>query len=159
MSETVYQDKWLTVVESGSRATIRFSTRAVGIVALDDGRMPLVRQYRHGAGLWTCEIPQGGAPLDEEPLHGAQRELREETGIEADDWLRLGSTRILPSFTDCVAHLFLARGLRYGPTDRDLTESDMTIEWVTFAEALGRVRSGEIADSLSVEAILRLALP
>ena len=82
-------------------------------VALDDqGRVCLLRQYRHAAGGWIWELPAGKLEPQEPPLETARRELIEEAGTEALQWQSLGSYVSSPGvFTETV-HLFLARGLR-----------------------------------------------
>src|SRR5207249_2577703 len=79
----------------------------------DDGRVVLLRQYRHAAGGYLWELPAGvlDAP-DEPPRACAARELTEEAGVEADELTHLGTILTTPGFCDERIHLFLARGLR-----------------------------------------------
>ena len=85
---------------------------AVGVVpVLEDGRLLLVRQYRHATGDWLLEIPAGRREQGEEPLHAAQRELEEETGHRARTWQRLRSFYPAPGFCSERMDLFLARDL------------------------------------------------
>ena len=89
---------------------------AVVIIALDDeGEVTLVRQYRHAIGRYLLEFPAGGLEPGEEPLATAQRELREEVGLEAGalDLAGAVSSR-RPGFANEILHVFLAEDLRPG---------------------------------------------
>ena len=69
---------------------------AVGVVAIDDqDRVALVAQHRYTLDHRSWEIPEGGAPPGESPLAGAQRELREEAGVEATDWREIARVHIV----------------------------------------------------------------
>ena len=93
---------WLTVWEEDVRLPddtiihgyLRSRARDYSMVfaLLADGTVPLVRQYKHGPGRPSYDLPAGylDGP-DEPPLAGAQRELHEETGLVADRWQPLGS--------------------------------------------------------------------
>lgn len=85
---------------------------AVAIAArLDDGRLLLVRQYRHAVGEWLIEVPAGRLEAGEAPLEGARRELEEETGHRARDWRTLATFFPAPGFCSERITLFLATGL------------------------------------------------
>lgn len=77
-----------------------------------DGRAVVVEQYRYGIDRVTLELPAGALDAGESPLAAARRELREETGFEADDWTRLAVLAPEPSRSSGMAHLFLARNAR-----------------------------------------------
>lgn len=123
---------------------------AAAIVAVDDaGRVALVRQYRHAAGGWILELPAGKLDAGEPPLACAARELREETGLVADDLHELGWIFTTPGFTDEKIFLFLARHLHQG--DADLQHDEvLTVEHVPFADALAMIHRGEIRDAKSI---------
>lgn len=72
----------------------------------------MVRQFRHGSGELSLEFPGGVLEDWEVPAEGVLRELREETGYEAADCMRLGSLWPNPAFQRNKCHIFLARGLR-----------------------------------------------
>jgi len=79
---------------------------------LHDGRILLVRQYRHPVGATLWEIPAGRLEQGEKALACAKRELLEETGYEAARWERLLSFFSSPGFCDEQISLFLARDLK-----------------------------------------------
>ena len=113
---------------------------AVAIVALnEEGRLLLVRQYRHALGDWTVEIPAGRLEANESIEAAARRELEEETGFEAAHWEPLRSIVPAAGFCSEVIHLFLATELRAIPGGGAPADDDEEIEvtWSTPAEILG----------------------
>lgn len=85
---------------------------AVAIAALDDeGRLLLVRQYRHACGDWLLEIPAGRVERGEDRLTAAMRELEEETRHRAASWELLVEFYAAPGFCSELLSIYLARGL------------------------------------------------
>ncbi|MGA1031528.1 MAG: NUDIX domain-containing protein [Ilumatobacteraceae bacterium] len=116
----------------------------------------LVRQYRPALHRLTLELPAGMRDVEgEEPLLTAQRELREEVGLEASQWTRLGRHVSAPGISDSRVEIFLARNLREVGFDRHGPEErHMTIERVALAEALAMVTDGRIDDAKTVIGLL-----
>ncbi len=162
-----YENPWITVWHDevtrpdgspGIYGVVHFESLAAGVLAFDDDdRIVLVGQHRYTLDRDSWEIPEGGVPPTETPLQGIQRELREETGLEADDWHELCRLDLSNSVTDEVAILFVARGLHQGEATPEPTES-IALRWVRFDEAVEMVHDGRITDVMSVAAILRVAL-
>lgn len=123
---------------------------AVGMVALDhDGQVFLVKQYRHATGKNLVEIPAGKLDEGEDPLACARRELREEIGRDADEWVRLAAFYTSPGFSDEVLYLYLARGLREEKAEPDEDEF-LEVMRLPLPEALAMISRGEIEDSKTI---------
>ncbi len=130
---------------------------AVGVVAIDDdGRIPMIYQYRHPFGRRLWELPAGLLDVNGEAPHlTAARELHEEAGLEAHTWQVLVDLDSTPGFSDESVRVYLATGLTQvdRPEAHD-EEADLTLQWYPIAEAVARVFSGEIVNSLAVAGIL-----
>ncbi len=163
----VYENPWMSVHEDEVIAPggtehlyghVHFKNMAVAILAVDDSDcILLVSQSRYTLGIKTIELPMGGAPLHEDPLLAAKRELREETGYSADHWTQLMSVHPSNSITDEVGLVFLATGLTRGDSALEETE-DIELMRVPADTAIGMAMDGSITDAISVLALLRLAL-
>ena len=165
--ETVYDNPWIRVDHHevlnamgrpGIYGIVRFKNHATGVLPIDDkGNVVLVGQYRLPLGAYSWEIPEGGAPPDNTPLEAAQRELREECGLTAKHWLEIVGMDLSNSVSDEASTAFLAWNISDGIPHPEDTEQ-LELARVPFAEALDRVKRGEIRDAVSVAAILRVAL-
>ncbi|MEO3783573.1 NUDIX hydrolase [Actinocorallia sp. B10E7] len=136
---------------------------AVGTVALDgEGRILLLRQYRHPVGHLLWEVPAGLRDVAGEPLwRTAERELLEEAGYRAATWHTLLDTFQTPGMSDERVRVFLARDLERVPDEeidfvRVHEEADMPVVWLPLEEAVAKVLAGEIHNVLAVSAILAL---
>jgi ADP-ribose pyrophosphatase len=128
------------------------------VVAHDgEGRICLLRQYRHAAGGWIWELPAGKIEHSENPEHTAQRELQEEAGLTASHWESLGTILTTPGFCDERIHLYLARDLQSTDSDRHIHEV-IEVHWVSYSDALGRVTHGDIVDAKTMLGLM-LAKP
>ena len=125
---------------------------ASAVVAADEqGRVVLIRQYRHAAGGYIWELPAGVlASALEPPEVCAARELTEETGVVARELRHLGTIFTSPGFCDERIHLFLARGLTDGSAAHEADEAIAEVARIPLAEALAKVRDGEIVDGKTI---------
>jgi len=117
----------------------------INVVAMtEDEHFICFCQVKYGIEGTTLSVVGGYINDGEEPLAAAQRELREETGYESDDWLSLGSYLVDPNRGIATGHLFLARNARYvTPRDADdLEEQDLML--LTRDEMEKALEKGEI---------------
>jgi 8-oxo-dGTP pyrophosphatase MutT (NUDIX family) len=131
---------WVERVQLGNGVVIddyfRIALRSwVAVFAVtDEGRVPLVEQYRHGIGATALELPAGYIDGDEGPVIAARRELREEVGGTADSFELAASLSVLAERSEMIMHVVLARGLRVvGAQQLEATE-DIAVHWLTLAE-------------------------
>ena len=166
-SEERYSNAWIDVTHhevvtpsggAGVYGVVHFRHLAVGVLPIDaDGNTWLVGQYRFPLGRYSWEIPEGGGALDVDPLSSARRELKEETGIEADTWQLLLQLDLSNSVTDERALVYLATDLRFGAAQPEETEA-LTVRRLPFSQAYAMVQDGRITDAMSVAAILKYRL-
>ena len=132
---------------------------AAAIVPVDDEEyVYLVRQHRVVNDMLTWEIPAGKLDTaDEDPLHCAVRELREETGAIAESWTPLGSLIASPGCYDEVLYLYLAQDLHYGATDPDEDEF-LAVERMPLDQLARLCLEGEVTDAKTVCAVLKAKL-
>ena len=138
----------IPVVEAPSSSLI--------VPLFDDGTTVLIRQWRYAWAGTSWEAPAGTCEEGEDPLACARRELAEEAGIEAREWVSLGRVRPMAYGTQ-TQHLFLARDLTRVERTPDDTERDIVVRELPLREALDAALRGEIVHSGSVAALGRAA--
>ncbi|WP_420460156.1 NUDIX domain-containing protein [Neolewinella sp.] len=166
-SRTAYENPWIKVEHNevitpggtdGIYGLVRYKNHAIGIVPVDaEGYTYLVGQYRYALDEYSWEIPEGGCPVGTDPLKAAQRELREETGLEAEKWTKLMEFHLSNSVSDEWGVAYLARELRHGDAEPEDTE-ELRLRKVPLAEAVDMTLDGRIKDAVSILALQRVAL-
>ncbi len=162
-----YENPWIAVTEyavlnpSGNKGIygkVHFKNIAVGVMVLDEAwNTYLVGQFRFVLDAYSWEIPEGGSPLGSDPLEGAKKELMEETGLAANNWQLLLQMHLSNSVSDELALVYLARELsQHTPCPEDTEQ--LVIKKIPFEEAYRMVEKGEITDSISVAAIIKIRL-
>lgn len=136
---------------------VRHDGSVVLIPIADDGRLLLVRQYRHAAGRYLWELPAGSLEAGEDPQAAAARECQEELGLIPDQLERLLTLYPTPGFCTEMMTYYRATGLRApGPGDAAAhQDEDESIEVGAFTvdEIRAMVARGEIADLKTVAAL------
>ena len=140
---------------TATREYIRHPGAVAVVPILDDGRLVLVRQYRHPVGRVLLEWPAGKLDGGEPVLACAVRELREETGYRAREWARAGVFHNACAYSDEGIEIWFARGLVEGAASLDAGE--FVEVRVLDADALqALVLSGEVTDMKTVLGLLWL---
>lgn len=164
--DRVYDNPWIRVEhrevvnpvgKPGIYGVVKFKNKAIGILPVDDeGYIYLVGQYRYPLDEYSWEIPEGGGPLNEDPLETAKRELREETGLVAQQWKCISRIHTSNSVTDEEGFIYLATGLQSGEAEPEETE-ELQLKRVPLTQAVEMVMEGQITDSISMCGILMAA--
>ncbi|MFZ2300486.1 MAG: NUDIX hydrolase [Gallionella sp.] len=129
---------------------------AVAVLAiLDNGNLVMERQYRYAPQREFIEIPAGKIDPSENILRTAQRELLEETGYVADEWMHLATTWPCIGYANERIEYFIARGLTHQGHQLDDGEFLEVFE-LRLAEAIEWVRQGKIDDSKTIVGLLWL---
>lgn len=165
--EKIYENSWISLTEhqvinpgggNGIYGEVHFKNLAIGIIPLDEENNTwLVGQYRFPLKQYSWEIPEGGGLLDVDPLLSAKRELLEETGIEAEEWLEIQKIHLSNSVSDELGIIYLAKQLRFGNSSPEESE-ELIVRKLPFETVYQMVLNGEITDSLSVVAILKVKI-
>ena len=150
-----------TVELPNGNASIREVIRHIGAVCVipvnDNNEVIVERQYRYPLDRVILEIPAGklDAP-DEDRLSAIQRELREETGYTADEWIPIGDFHPAPAYSDEYISMYLARKLHKGARDLDDDEF-LDVYTVPLTELVEDVMAGKISDAKTQVCILKAA--
>ena len=165
-SETIFQGKIIKVtldqarLPDGSLAAreVVYHPGGVAVLALDeDNTVYLVKQYRYPIQQLLLELPAGKLDhgSEENTLLGAQRELSEETGLEASEWTYLGYSLASPGFCDEALHMYLARGLTRKGQHLDEDEF-LDVVAMPFDRLVEQVMDGTITDGKTVSTTLKV---
>jgi len=130
---------------------------AAAILAIDKGRILLVKQHRFPHG-YVLEIPAGTLEKGEEPRRCAFRELKEETGYEAKKMVPL--IKYYPSigYNTELIHCFVASGLKKSSKLKLDADEIISVVKIDFNKALRMILSGKIVDSKTICAVLTYAM-
>lgn len=167
-SKCEYDNPWISVFHedvinpNGGHniyGRIHFKHVAIGILPIDDEEHTwLVGQHRYPLNTYSWEIPEGGAPLNEDPLEAAKRELSEEVNLKAEHWTCIQKTDLSNSATDETCMIFLATGLSPCHLHKPDETEKLTIKRVPLQRFFDMVDDGSIRDAISVMAAMRYRL-
>jgi ADP-ribose pyrophosphatase len=141
----------------GSEGTYATASILDGVAVLavgDDGTAYFIKEFRYALGRENVEVVAGGVEDGEEMLDAARRELREELGIEAEEFVELGTIEYATSILKSASTLFLARGLRFTEKDEDPSEIIETVE-MPLEEAVARSLGGDFVHATTALLVLR----
>lgn len=141
--DSQHSNVWDVVMHPGS---------IVLIPVMSDGKILLIKQWRHAIDQIVIELPAGTLENHEEPLACAEREIQEETGYRAKKMTPLGGFYSTPGYCTEYLHLFVAEELEpsYRPADED---EGIDVFPVTLAEAERMIKTGEICDAKTIAGI------
>ncbi len=157
-SETVFEGKLLRVkcdavrLHDGKPATreyVEHNGAVMIIPVLDSGELVMERQYRYVLGRHCLEFPAGKIDPGEDPLATGRRELLEETGYAAREWIYLATIHPTVAYSTERILVYLARGLEQRGSNLDVGEF-LEVLNLSPAALLELVRSGEITDVKTV---------
>lgn len=161
-SETVFHGRLLHVqldnarLPGGQESTREFVVHpgATAVVpVLPNGKLLLERQFRYPLKRVFIELPAGKIDAGEDPLVTGQRELLEETGYSASEWIYLTSQHPCIGYSNEVIHIYLARGLQAGEHQRDEDEALQLFE-ASLEDCLAMVQRGDITDGKTIVGLL-----
>ena len=163
-SETFFEGRIISVqrddvvLENGkttTREVVRHDPAVVVIAFQEPDIVYLVKQFRYPVEEILLEACAGIINKDEDPLTAAKRELKEETGISANVWNKLGHGYPTPGFCDEFFHFYLAQDLSFGQCDFDEDEY-VELEKLSFSEMESLIDSFSIRDSKTLTIYLLL---
>lgn len=168
-SRLVYENRWMKLREDrirrqdGSEGIYGVVDKPdfVAIAALDDdGCLHLVEQYRYPVGGRFWELPQGAWESDPQadPEAVARGELREETGLDAGEFIRVGHLFECYGYSNQGCHIFLARQLTQTASQLDHEEQGLISRRFPVSDVLKMIDSGVIRDAITVAVIGMLML-
>lgn len=160
----VYANPWIRVREDqvvrpdgnpGIYGVVEYRNLAIGIVPVtSEGDTFLVGQWRYPLDLYSWEIPEGGGPLEIDPLESARKELREETGLVAAVWTDLGLFHLSNSVTNEAGRIYLAEDLTPGEPQPDGDEV-LELLRLPLMDAYAMALDGRITDGVSIIGLAR----
>jgi len=153
-SEVKYSNPWITVIEDkvvrpdGKDGIYGVVDIGAGVAVLpidDEGTAYMIEQFRYPLGRKLLDVPCGVMEGNETPIEAAKRELKEELGIEAEEWTDLGVYEAIPGVIRYREYLFMARKLKFGESNLDGNES-LELVKMPFKDVIEKVLRNEVKD-------------
>lgn len=136
----------------GQREYVVHPGAVVIVPMLPNGNILLERQFRYPLKQVFIELPAGKIDAGETLLQTGQRELLEETGYSATDWVKLGLQHPCIGYSNEVIHLYLAQNLSAGQHVRDADETLEVFE-ASLPDCLQMIQNGQITDGKTIVAL------
>jgi ADP-ribose pyrophosphatase len=161
-SQMIYEGKILNLrrdkvtIKDGGTSYREIVEHNGGVIILgitNEGKIPMIRQYRKPAKQIMFELPAGKLEKDEDPGEAALREFKEETGYSAESIRHISSFYPTVGYSEEVLHLYFAEDLTAGQTDFDENES-IEIEEYLPETLYELIATGEINDGKTLLALL-----
>ena len=162
-SEEIYNGRIIHVrkdtieLPDGSRSLREVVDHPGGVTVIPvdaDGAVYCVRQFRYPYGEHVLETPAGKLEKGEDPLECAKRELSEETGFTAEQFISLGKLYPSPGYCAEVLYIYLATGLKPGKMHLDPGEF-LDVEKYSLDELTEMAMRGALIDAKTVVAVLK----
>lgn len=159
-TEPIFEGKMITLqVDTVTLADGRTATReivkhpgAAAVMALLDGKLLVVEQFRKPLEKFQIEIPAGKLDPGEDPLTAAARELEEETGYRSDDLKLLSAFYTSPGFADEKLYIYFTDKVELGVQNPD-DDEDLRVEAITIEQAEAYIHEGRISDAKTILAV------
>ena len=159
-TEPIFEGKMITLqVDTVAMPDGRTATReivkhpgAAAVMALLDGKLLVVEQFRKPLEKFQIEIPAGKLDAGEDPLEAAARELEEETGYRADSLTLVSAFFTSPGFADEKLYLYFAENVTVGTQQTDEDEY-LQVEAITLEQAEAYIAEGRISDAKTILAV------
>ncbi|MBQ4118945.1 MAG: NUDIX hydrolase [Clostridia bacterium] len=165
-TQKIYEGKIITVRKDtallpNGKTAIREIVEHNGGICIapltENNELIFVKQFRYPYGEILLELPAGKRDKDEDPLEGAKRELKEETGATAGKIVSLGQLYPTVAYCDEIIWLYLATNLKFGEQKLDEDEF-LSVSKIPLETAAEMVLNGEIKDSKTQVAILKIKM-
>ncbi|GLX69065.1 ADP-ribose diphosphatase [Paenibacillus glycanilyticus] len=159
-TEPIFEGKMITLqVDTVAMPDGRTATReivkhpgAAAVMALLDGKLLVVEQFRKPLEKFQIEIPAGKLDAGEDPLEAAARELEEETGYRSDNLKLVSAFFTSPGFADEKLYLYFADNVTVGTQHTDEDEY-LQVEAITLDQAEAYIAEGRISDAKTILAV------
>jgi ADP-ribose pyrophosphatase len=164
-SDLLYENPWIKVREDhviqpdgepGTFGVVELGPAVAVLPVHEDGTVSLVRVFRYTVNAECIETVAGGIGTGEAAEAAARRELQEEIGLAADEFIDLGETHQMTEIVVSPVRLFVARGLHDVPTNQDPTEELSRLD-IPLADAVAWALHGRIVHAATVALVLRAA--